>query len=211
MTPQVEETLASYLSPDLASSLKRQILPTNLCSTTSMLMEKAFQAAGQAGAGLHTMAVLQAYQADLNAGSTIDEEAFTELRWATNLSLHTTKQTACSIAVQWHCANQSSCSMAALMSTERHLWLNLTGIKDKDRVFLLDAPVSPSGLFVDSVNTVVSRYWEVKKHEEAFVQFLPCYTQGGWAAGHPALSRSFCKGGSKTQCEKKCGESRSPS
>lgn len=34
--------------------------------------------------------------------------------------------------------------------TERHLWLNLSGIWEKDRTFLLDAPLSPSGLFGDS-------------------------------------------------------------
>ncbi|KAL1268370.1 hypothetical protein QQF64_033733 [Cirrhinus molitorella] len=54
--------------------------------------------AGQAGASLHTMAVLQAYQADLlkdlSTGGSIDEEAFSELRQATDLSLRATKQTA---------------------------------------------------------------------------------------------------------------------
>ncbi|ROL48797.1 hypothetical protein DPX16_23447 [Anabarilius grahami] len=47
---------------------------------------------------MHATAVLQAYQADLlkdlSAGTTIDEEAFTELRRATDLSLRVTKQTA---------------------------------------------------------------------------------------------------------------------
>lgn len=46
-------------------------------------MGKAFQAAGQAGAVLHTMAVLQAYQADLlkdlRADGLIDKESFSEL------------------------------------------------------------------------------------------------------------------------------------
>lgn len=187
---QVEETLVSYLSPHSASLFKRQSLPTKLCSTTSTLMGKAFQAAGQAGAGLHTMVLLQAYQADLSAGSTIDEEAFTELVGPhIYLSMQPSRW-----SVKWHHANQRSCSMAALISTERHLWLNLTD-KDKDSMFLLDALVSPSGLFVDLVNTAVSRYWEVKKHEDAFVQFLPRHTQGRGAAGHPALSRSFYKGG----------------
>ncbi len=123
---------------------------------------------GQAGAALHTMAVLQAYQADLlkdlSTGGSIDEEAFLELRRATDLSLRATKQTARAIG---H-------SMAAMVSTERHLWLNLTGIKDKDRTFLLDAPISPSGgLFGDAVNTVATRFREAKRYEEAFVRFLP--------------------------------------
>ncbi|XP_073721072.1 uncharacterized protein [Misgurnus anguillicaudatus] len=96
--PQVEETLASYLSPGSASSLKKPILPTKPCRITSSLVGKAYQAAGQAGAALHTMAVLQAYQADLlkdlSGGETIDREAFDELRRATDLSLRATKQTA---------------------------------------------------------------------------------------------------------------------
>lgn len=53
-----------------------------------------------------------------------------ELRRATDLSLRATKQTARAIGR----------FMAAMVSAERHLWLNLRGIKKKDRVFLLDAP-----------------------------------------------------------------------
>ncbi len=99
----------------------------------------------------------------MSTGRSIDEEAFLELRRATDLSLRATKQTARAIGR----------SMAAMVSTERHLWLNLTGIKDKDRTFLLDAPISPSGLFGDAVNTVATRFREAKRYEEAFVRFLP--------------------------------------
>ncbi len=169
--PQIEETLAGYLSPGSSSSLKKATLPTKPCRVTSSLVGKAFQAAGQAGAALHTMAVLQAYQADLlkdvSTGGSIDEEAFLELRRATDLSLRATKQMARAIGR----------SMAAMVSTERHLWLNLTGIKDKDRTFLLDAPISPSGLFGDAVNTVATRFREAKRYEEAFVRFLPRHAQ----------------------------------
>ncbi len=55
--PPVEETLASYLSVGKTSSLKALSLP-------SKPLQKC-AAAGQAFASLHTMAVLQAYQADL--------------------------------------------------------------------------------------------------------------------------------------------------
>ncbi len=168
MMPQIEETLAGYLSPGSSSPLKKATLPTKPCRVTSSLVGKAFQAAGQAGAAL---AVLQAYQADLlkdfSTGGSIDEGAFLELRRATDLSLRVTKQTARAIGR----------SMAAMVSTERHLWLNLTGIKDKDRTFLLDAPISPSGLFGDAVNTVATSFREAKRYEEAFVRFLPCRAQ----------------------------------
>lgn len=59
MMPQVEETLMSFLSPESVTLLKKQTtLPTKPCRTTSTLVGKAFQVAGQAGAVLHTMAVL---------------------------------------------------------------------------------------------------------------------------------------------------------
>ncbi|KAL0173127.1 hypothetical protein M9458_033438 [Cirrhinus mrigala] len=94
MMPQVEEALLGYLSPGSASSLKN---PTKPCKVTSMLVGKAHQAADQAGAALHTMADLQAYQADvlkdLSTSRGIDEEAFSEIPRATDLSLWATKQT----------------------------------------------------------------------------------------------------------------------
>ncbi|KAI2658972.1 ORF V: Enzymatic polyprotein [Labeo rohita] len=46
-------------------------------------------------------------------------------------------------------------------------------MKEKDRVFLLDAPLSPSGLFGDAVNAVVDRYQEARKQAAAFQRFLP--------------------------------------
>lgn len=98
------------------------------------------------------MAVLQANQADLlkdlSTSWGIDEESFSELHWATDLSL-------CAIKKMSHAISRS---MSAMVAMERHLWLNLTGIKDRDEVFLLDAPVLPSGLFSKSMNTVVNRF-----------------------------------------------------
>lgn len=73
------------------------------------------------------MAILQVYQADLLVKN---------FAKATELALHATKQTSCSIG---H-------SMAALVIMERHLWLNLSGKKKR------------SGLFVVTVNSIVSRY-----------------------------------------------------
>ncbi len=48
--PRVEQTLASYLSPGVASSLKAPALPTKLLCTTSALVSKGYAAARQAGA-----------------------------------------------------------------------------------------------------------------------------------------------------------------
>ncbi|KAL0164213.1 hypothetical protein M9458_039966, partial [Cirrhinus mrigala] len=165
--PRVEQTLASYLSPEAASSLKAPALPSKPLRTTSVLVGKEYSAVGQAGACLHTMAVLQAYQADLlkelDESDEISRDDISEPRRAADLSLRATKETARAIGQ----------SMAALVAAERHLWLTLSDMKEKDRVFLLDAPLAPSGLFGDAVNSVVDRYQEARKQAAAFQRFLP--------------------------------------
>ncbi len=79
------------------------------------------------------MYLLQAYQAELLG----DHDEGGGCGQATDLSLR---------------------AMAALVATERHLWLNQSNIKGKDKIFLMDAPISPSGLFGDAVNSVVERF-----------------------------------------------------
>ncbi len=66
--PWVEQTLASYLSPDAASSLKTPSLPSKPLRT-SALVGKGYMAAGQAGACLHTMtySTLEVYVAAISA------------------------------------------------------------------------------------------------------------------------------------------------
>lgn len=44
--------------------------------------------------------------------------------------------------------------MGAMVVTERHLWLNLVDIKEKEKNFLLDMPVLPSELSDMSVEIV---------------------------------------------------------
>ncbi len=133
--PVVKDTLASHLSPSLAPSWKsRPLLPTKPCRTTSALIGKSYIVAGQAGMALHTMAILQAYQADvlkeMDEGAGLTPEAVKKLRRATDLALRATK----------HTARAVGCSMADSVAAEHHLWLNLTEICEKEKVFLLDAP-----------------------------------------------------------------------
>lgn len=58
--------------------------------------------------------------------------------------------------------------MAAMVVTERHLWLSLLGIRVKDMSFLLGALICPSGLFGTSVEIVVERFKEVRTQSAAF-------------------------------------------
>ncbi len=64
------------------------------------------------------------------------QEAFKELCTATDLSLRTTKAMVQAIGK----------TMASLVVLEHHLWLNLTEIRDAEKMAFLNSPVSPKGL-----------------------------------------------------------------
>ncbi len=86
----VKDTLGVHLSPTSAPSWKsRPLLPSKSCITTSALIAKSYMATGQAGAAIHTMAILQAYQAEVlketDEGDGVTPEAVKELRRATDL------------------------------------------------------------------------------------------------------------------------------
>ncbi len=64
--PVVEDTLASYHRKPSGPLMEvPPLLPTKPCRTTSVLIGKSYMAAGQAGMALHTMAILQACQAEV--------------------------------------------------------------------------------------------------------------------------------------------------
>ncbi len=185
--PRVEQMLTGYLSPGAASSLKAPVLPTKPLRASSALVGKGYTAAGQAGACLHTMAVLQAYQADLlkelDEGKQISSSDVGELMRTADLALRATKETARAIGR----------SMAALVAAKRHLWLTLSDMKEKERVFLMDAPLVPSGLFGDAVDSVVDRYQEARKQAAAFQRFLPrrSIAAAGREQPQPCTSSSY--------------------
>ncbi len=63
------------------------------------------------------------------------------------------------------------------MAAECHLWLNLTEIREKEKVFLLDAPISHSGLFGEAVSSVVEKFHFAKTQSAALKQFMPRRTR----------------------------------
>ncbi len=62
--------------------------------------------------------------------------------------------------------------MSGSVAAERHLWLKLTEIREKEKVFLLDAPISQSGLFGEAVSAVVNKFRSAKMHSAALKQFM---------------------------------------
>ncbi|MGL4351039.1 MAG: hypothetical protein ACRCT2_10830 [Plesiomonas shigelloides] len=111
---------------------------------TAHLAGKAYASAGDAASALHAMAVLQVFQAkilqSLDSGS-LEADATRDLRAATDFALMATKRTAQAIGR----------SMGFMVVLHRHLWLTLADLKDADRKSLLNALITPSGLFGDVV------------------------------------------------------------
>ncbi|KAL6109981.1 uncharacterized protein ACO6RY_19158 [Pungitius sinensis] len=102
--PAAEGALAGHVSPT-AVSLRTPVLPTKPSRTTSVLVGRAYSAAGQALCCLHTMALIQAYQAELLAdvaeGTELTPEAVRELRHTADLALRATKETAAAPWQPW--------------------------------------------------------------------------------------------------------------
>ncbi len=99
----------------------------------------------------------------MDEGTGLTPEAVKELRRATDLALRATKHTARAVGR----------SMAASVAAERHLWLNLTEIREKEKTFLMDAPISQSGLFGEAVSAVVDKFRSAKTQSAALNQFMP--------------------------------------
>ncbi|ROI16371.1 Cyclin-dependent kinase 10 [Anabarilius grahami] len=177
--PPLDEAVAAHLCPPAAVGWKtKRALPSKPCRTTSTLAGRAYSSAGQAASALHSMAIFQVFQAKLLCSldeSGIEAPAFKDLRSATDLALRATKATAQAIGR----------SMASLVVLERHLWLNLTEIKDQDKTAFLDAPVSPSGLFGPAVEGFTKRFTAAQKSSQAMRHFLPKRSSSASASSRP--------------------------
>ncbi len=111
-------------------------------------------------------------QADLlkeaDAAGGVAPAEIEELRCLSDLALCMTKQVALAIG----------CFLVALIVTKRHLRLNLSGLIEKDRSFVLDAPVLPAGLFGSAAEMVVHKFREARKVKSVASEgYIPCLSQ----------------------------------
>lgn len=81
---------------------------------------------------------------ELDSGKGLYPESVKELHWATELALCAIKQMA------------HSSLIAVLVAMKRHLWLKLSGIREKEKSSLLDTPLLPPGLCINTVNKVLN-------------------------------------------------------
>ncbi len=99
----------------------------------------------------------------MDEGAGLTPEAVKELCKATDLALRADK----------HTARVVGSSMAGSVAAERHLWLKLTEIREKEKVFLLDAPISQTWLFGEAVSLVVEKFRSAKSQSAVLKQFMP--------------------------------------
>ncbi|KAL0178806.1 hypothetical protein M9458_024248, partial [Cirrhinus mrigala] len=97
---------------------------------------------------------------DVDKGQGLSPDEVAELRRTTDLAIRATKQAATAMGR----------SMAAMVVTERHIWVNLADLGKKEKGFLLDVPVSSSELFGTSVETVIEKFREVKASKRPGLQ-----------------------------------------
>lgn len=89
--PPVEEAIATHLCPSASLKVKSAVVhPNKPCCTTASITWKVYAVSGQAVSGLHSIAVLQVFQAKMlkhldKDGP--DPEIFRELRSTTSLVL----------------------------------------------------------------------------------------------------------------------------
>lgn len=166
--PPVEDAVAGYLNPASPTLRlgKKPALPTRAGKQQAAVAEKAYLAAGQAACAINTQALLTRYQAQLLAeldGSALCPDLLTELRKAADISLRLTR-----------CAAQAvGRNMAALVVLSRCQWLSLSRLSDAEKGPLLDAPISPRGVFGGTVALMASKFEADKKDREALQACIP--------------------------------------
>lgn len=63
--------------------------------------------------------------------------------------------------------------MSMLVALELHLWRNLAEMREVDKVFFLDAPISQGGLFSNIIKDFAQQFSVVKKETEVIKHILP--------------------------------------
>ncbi len=176
--PPLDESVAAHLcSPTAIGWKARASHPSKPCKATSAVAGHAYSAAGQAALALHSMAVLQVFQAKklTNEEASLDLASLGDLRSATDLALCATKATAQAIRR----------SMSSLIVLERHLWLTMTEMKEADKVPFLDATVLSGSLFGSAVEGFAEHFTEAQKSSQAMRHFLPKRTSSSSASSPP--------------------------
>lgn len=169
--PPMEASLAAYLAPAQNHGVGGSTtLPSKHCRFSASQLEKIYRTQASAARALSSVTMLQTYQAMLLAelGSLVPSESqlsplLNEVRVATDYILRASRCAALSLGR----------GMASTVVAQRHLWLTLSDVPDRDRAVYLDEPVSADGLFGQSLDAIQAKFELRKKQTEALRSIIP--------------------------------------
>ncbi|XP_063059609.1 uncharacterized protein LOC134452882 [Engraulis encrasicolus] len=155
--PPVEPSLANHLAPPSGNRTANAApkMPNKDNRYISLLWEKTYKTAALTGRALNASSLLMAYLADLQEEMSTalqegrpTEETWTEIRTVTDLVLRISRCSAQSIGR----------IMGLAVVGNRNLWLNLSSASDKDKIVVLNHPLSPDGLFGSATTAVLEKF-----------------------------------------------------
>ncbi|XP_025756432.1 uncharacterized protein LOC112842962 [Oreochromis niloticus] len=169
--PPMEPSLAAYLAPSHNHGVGGPAtLPSKHCRFSASQLEKIYRAQAGTARAMSSVTMLQTYQAMCLAelGSLVPDDSplaplLNEVRVATDYILRASRCAALSLGR----------GMASTVVAQRHLWLTLSDVPDRDRAVYLDAPVSAAGLFGHSLEAIQARFDLRKKQTEALRDIIP--------------------------------------
>ncbi|XP_013888234.1 uncharacterized protein LOC106535711 [Austrofundulus limnaeus] len=169
--PPMEPSLAAYLAPSHNHGVSGPTtLPSKPCRFSAAQLEKIYKAQATATRGLSSISMLQTYQAMALAelGAQVPAESpllplLNEIRLTADYILRASRGVALSLGR----------GMASTVVAQRHLWLTLSDVPDRDRATYLDEPVMAAGLFGQSLDVIQAKFELRKKQAEALRCIIP--------------------------------------
>ncbi|KAI7814652.1 hypothetical protein IRJ41_023079 [Triplophysa rosa] len=169
--PPMEHSLVAYLAPSRNTSItSTPTLPTGPCRFSFKQLGRVYGEQARTARALSAMSLLQTYQAiclgelseAMSAGMPCDA-LMGEVRSTANYILRATRGVLGSLG---H-------AMASTVVAQRHLWLTLANLPERDQSAFLNAPFSPSGLFGEGLGTFQVRFEYSKKQAESLRGWMP--------------------------------------
>ncbi|RXN07737.1 Glycosyltransferase LARGE1 [Labeo rohita] len=169
--PPMEHSLAAYLAPTQNSGIAgTPTLPTGPYRFSFKQLGRIYGEQACAARALSSMSLLQTYQAiclgelseAVSAGRPCDA-LMGEVLSTADYILRATRGALVSLG---H-------AMAGTVVAQRHLWLTLANLPERDRSAFLSTPISPSGFFGAGLGAVQALFEDSKKQAESLRGSMP--------------------------------------
>ncbi len=180
--PPMRHSLAAYLAPTQNSGIAgTPTLPTGPCRFSFKQLGRIYGKQACAARTLSTVSLLQTYQAICLGGlseavSGAPCDTLGEVRSTADYILRATHGALVSLG---H-------AMAGTVVAQRHHWLTLANLPERDRSAFLSAPISPSGLFGEDLGAFQAWFEDSKKQAESLRGSMPRrFSRPAQSAAHP--------------------------